>query len=106
LSFNALDFISTTPDRRVAQARNPAQAFNTAATPLQRQQTDKAAPAFLIQGHQHSIDRPVLLGDGTPGMLMTDGARASLICSFRLTFHSLSPVTRHRVAWPGSIHCA
>jgi hypothetical protein len=95
VSFDCLHFLSTAPDSRTTQSRNLTEAFNTPTPPLQRQQTDKAAPALLIQCQQNPIDRSVFFGDATPRMSTTDWTGALVIRSFLIGFHSLSPLT-----WP------
>jgi hypothetical protein len=74
----------------MAQARNLVEAFHAPATPLQRQQTRKAAATLLIQRQQYPVDRPMFFGDCTVRMRLTGYAGALVIGSLRPVFHSLS----------------
>jgi len=49
LAFHALDFVSTSADRRAAQPRDFTDAFNTTPAALPSQQTGKVPPTFFIQ---------------------------------------------------------
>ena len=49
-------------DGHTAQAGDTGQSGDTAATALDRQQARKATTISLIQGRQHAIDGPMLLG--------------------------------------------
>lgn len=46
-----------------AQTGDPIEQRHTPATPLKRQQTDKATPVPLVQGGRHTIDGAMLLRD-------------------------------------------
>jgi hypothetical protein len=89
-----LHFIAAASNGRMAQTRNLAEALYTATTPLQGQQTGKAAAALLIQRHQHPVNRPVLLGDCTVWVRLTGQTGAPVFNSLRLAFHSLSLTIR------------
>jgi hypothetical protein len=68
-SFASLGFFTASPDSRTAQPGNPVESLNTASSRWHCQQASQAATTLFVQRCQHSVYRPMLLGDRTSRML-------------------------------------
>jgi len=86
-----LQFVPPTTDRVSAQACRPNHSLDSAAALLQRQQSYKSTPVFLVQGRQHAIDRSVLVRHSAIRMLLTLLTGTHMHTPSNRVFHDRSP---------------
>jgi len=87
------DFFATGPDGHAAEASNLMCQLHTAPPKLEREQTRKPAPTFLIKGRYDSIDGLMLPSQSTVRMLFTGSTLAMMKSTSYFTFaHGSGPM--------------